>query len=133
MIYNFCGETKGKTSSALGTITRALGHGKRVRVVFFMKNWETSETSFLQRLADLPGRPFDIGFYKSGDNDFIFVDEQTNHTTMENAKRQLKFGRVHEKDKEDVRHAQMGYMKALRNDRSCWCLTRLIWPRTSGW
>jgi len=111
MIYNFCGETKGKTSSALGTIMRSLGNDKSVRVVFFMKHWETSETQFLTRLAKLPD--FDIKFYKAGDNDFIFVDEQTNHTTMENAKKQLQFGKVHEKDESDVKHAQMGYMKAL--------------------
>lgn len=112
MIYNFCGETKGKTSSALGTIVRALGHGKIVRVVFFMKHWKTSETDFFEKLATLPGS-FDIRFYKSGDNDFIFVNEETNHTTMENARRQLQFGKLQEKDEEDVKHAQMGYMKAL--------------------
>lgn len=113
MIYNFCGENKGKTSSALGTIVRALGHGKPVRVVFFMKHWKTSETDFFDKLSKLPATPFDIKFYKSGDNDFIFVDERTNRNTMENAKRQLKFGKLHEKSEDDVKNAQMGYMKAL--------------------
>lgn len=111
MIYNFFGETKGKTSAALGTIIRALGNGGRVRVVFFMKHWQTSEAAFFEKLQQLP--MFDIRFYKAGDNDFIFVDEQTNNTTIENAKHQLKFGQVKEKDPEDVKSAQMGYMKAL--------------------
>lgn len=113
MIYNFFGETKGKTSSALGTVVRALGAGKAVRIVFFMKNWETSETKFFTRLKELPASPFDVEYYKSGDNDFIFVDEETNHTTMDNARKQLKFGRIHEKTMDDVKAAQMGYMKAL--------------------
>lgn len=113
MIYNFFGDTKGKTSSALGTVLRALGAGKRVRIVFFMKNWQTSETKFFEKVEGMPGRPFDVSYYKSGDNDFIFVDEKTNHTTIENAKRQLQFGKIHEKTMEDVKAAQMGYMKAL--------------------
>lgn len=114
MIYNFCGDTKGKTSSALGTIVRAMGHDQKVRIVFFMKNWQTSETAFFEKVEALPGKPFDVEFYKSGDNDFIFVDEGTNHTTLENARKQLQFGKIQEKDMDDVKAAQMGYMKALR-------------------
>lgn len=113
MIYSFIGDTKGKTSSALGTVVRTLGHGKKARIVFFMKSWQTSETSFLDKLGNLPGKPFDIEFYTSGDNDFIFVDETTNHTTLENARKMVQFGKVEQKDMEDVKHAQMGYMKAL--------------------
>jgi cob(I)alamin adenosyltransferase len=113
MIYNFFGETKGKTSAALGTILRALGHGETVRVVFFMKNWITSETKFLDKLNAVASTHFDIEYYKSGDSDFIFVDEKTNHTTMEAAKKQLKFGNIAEKNIEDIKKAQMGYMKAI--------------------
>lgn len=113
MIYNFCGQTKGKTSAALGTILRALGHGGKVRVVFFMKHWQTSEAIFFEKIQGMPGKPFDIEFYKAGDNDFIFVDEKVNHTTIENAKERLQFGNVKEKDMEDVRRAQMGYMKSI--------------------
>ncbi|MBR9701211.1 cob(I)yrinic acid a,c-diamide adenosyltransferase [Candidatus Woesearchaeota archaeon] len=111
MIYNFCGETKGKTSSALGTVLRALGHGQKVRIVFFMKHWQTSESNFLDKIGNVPG--FDVAYYKAGDNDFIFVDEETNHATMTQVKRQLKFGNVHEKDEADIKAAQMGYMKAV--------------------
>ncbi len=113
MIYNFCGETKGKTSSALGTVLRAMGHGQKVRLIFFMKNWQTSETTFFEKLDKVPSHPFDVKFYKSGDKDFIFVDEKTNNTTLENAKLQLQFGDVKEKDMEDIKAAQMGYMKAI--------------------
>jgi cob(I)alamin adenosyltransferase len=37
LVEIFTGEGKGKTSAALGTILRALGHGLRVYIVFFMK------------------------------------------------------------------------------------------------
>lgn len=111
MTYAFYGETKGKTSAALGTVVRALGHGGKVRIVFFMKHWQTSEATFFERVQDIPG--FDLKHYKAGDNDFIFVDELVNHTTLENARKQLQFGKIQQKDEKDVHAAQMGYMKAL--------------------
>jgi cob(I)alamin adenosyltransferase len=37
LVEIFTGEGKGKTSAALGAIVRALGHGLRVYIVFFMK------------------------------------------------------------------------------------------------
>lgn len=37
LVQIFTGEGKGKTSSALGIVLRALGHGLRVFIVFFMK------------------------------------------------------------------------------------------------
>jgi len=37
LVEIFTGEGKGKTSAALGAVIRALGHGLRVYIVFFMK------------------------------------------------------------------------------------------------
>lgn len=37
LVQIFTGDGKGKTSAALGSIIRALGHGLRVFVIFFMK------------------------------------------------------------------------------------------------
>ena len=37
LVEIFTGEGKGKTSAAIGAIIRALGHGLRVYIVFFMK------------------------------------------------------------------------------------------------
>lgn len=111
MIYNFHGENKGKTSTALGTIVRALGYGKAVRVVFFMKHWKTSETDFFEKLQRLPATPFDISFYKAGDDDFIF--KGNTDISFDEAKHKLQFGKLDEKNEDDLKRAQMGYMKAL--------------------
>ena len=37
LVYIFTGDGKGKTSAALGVVLRALGHGLRVYISFFMK------------------------------------------------------------------------------------------------
>jgi len=47
------GDGKGKSSSAFGVIVRALGWGKRVGVVQFIKgNWITGERQFFEKLED---------------------------------------------------------------------------------
>lgn len=107
MIYNFCGETKGKTSSALGTVVRALGAQKRVRIVFFMKHWNTSETEFLKKMKEL----YDIDYYQSGDKDFIFAADITD-ATLKEAQGQLKFGNVEKRDDDDIEKARRGIKKA---------------------
>lgn len=107
MIYNFCGLTKGKTSSALGTIVRALGAGKRVRAVFFMKHWNTSEAQFLRKAK----QHWDVDFYQSGDKDFIFV-EGVNKGSLDHAQEALKFGRVTQRDLSDIEQAERGMKRA---------------------
>lgn len=37
LVYVFTGEGKGKTSAAMGVVLRALGHGLKAYVIFFMK------------------------------------------------------------------------------------------------
>jgi len=110
MIYNFCGETKGKTSSALGTVMRALGADKCVRIIFFMKHWATGETKFLKKLGDVS---FDVEFFQSGDKDFIWV-EGVNHTTLKKAQDDLEWGKVVKGDVSDVEQAKRGMWKAQK-------------------
>ena len=48
------GKGKGKSTAAFGMVFRALGHGKRVGVVQFVKGkWETGERDVLDRFSDL--------------------------------------------------------------------------------
>jgi cob(I)alamin adenosyltransferase len=51
MIYFFTGNGKGKTTSAFGTALRALGRGKKVHIIQFMKSkdwFKPAEVSFLE-------------------------------------------------------------------------------------
>ena len=51
LVCIFTGNGKGKTTAALGAILRALGHGLRVYIVFFMKgDYPYGEFSSLSRL-----------------------------------------------------------------------------------
>ena len=53
LVEIFTGKGKGKTSAALGAIIRALGHGLRVYIVFFMKgNFPYGEQKILCQLPN---------------------------------------------------------------------------------
>ncbi|WP_265588553.1 cob(I)yrinic acid a,c-diamide adenosyltransferase [Desulfotalea psychrophila] len=67
----FTGNGKGKTTAALGHVARALGHGKKVCVIQFIKGgWQTGEEQFY---TSCPGVDFHVrgrGFtWKSEDLD----------------------------------------------------------------
>ena len=54
LVQVFTGNGKGKTTAALGTILRAVGHGWRVFIVFFMKgNYDYGEYSTLAKLPNV--------------------------------------------------------------------------------
>ena len=54
LVQVFTGDGKGKTSAALGTVLRALGHGLRVYIVFFMKgDYPYGEYNTLSRLPNV--------------------------------------------------------------------------------
>ena len=54
LVQVFTGNGKGKTSAALGAVLRALGHGLRVYIVFFMKGkYPYGEFSTLPKLPNV--------------------------------------------------------------------------------
>jgi cob(I)alamin adenosyltransferase len=54
LVQVFTGNGKGKTTAALGTIVRAVGHGLKVFIVFFMKgDYEYGEFNALLKLPNV--------------------------------------------------------------------------------
>ena len=54
LVQVFTGDGKGKTTAALGTVIRALGHGLRVYIVYFMKgNYRYGERDILSKLPNV--------------------------------------------------------------------------------
>jgi len=54
LVQVFTGDGKGKTTAALGVVIRALGHGLRVCVVFFMKgDYPYGECNILSKLPNV--------------------------------------------------------------------------------
>lgn len=54
LVQIFTGDGKGKTSAAIGAVVRALGHGLRVYISFFMKgDYPSGERDILSRLDNV--------------------------------------------------------------------------------
>ena len=54
LVQIFTGDGKGKTSAALGAVIRALGHGLRAHIVFFMKgDYPYGEQHILSKLPNI--------------------------------------------------------------------------------
>jgi cob(I)alamin adenosyltransferase len=54
LVQIFTGDGKGKTTAALGAVIRALGHGLRAYIVYFMKgNYRYGEGNILSKLANV--------------------------------------------------------------------------------
>ncbi len=74
LVQVFTGNGKGKTSAALGAVIRALGHGLRVYVVFFMKgDYPYGEFSTLRKLPNVNIASF--GFRRLTDPANIKLEE----------------------------------------------------------
>ncbi|TRZ64664.1 MAG: cob(I)yrinic acid a,c-diamide adenosyltransferase [Spirochaetia bacterium] len=53
MIIVFTGNGKGKTTAALGQAVRALGRGRKVLIIQFIKNFESGEHLFFKKIQAL--------------------------------------------------------------------------------
>jgi len=59
LVEIFTGSGKGKTSAALGVVVRALGHGLRVHIVFFMKGgYPYGERNIIDQLPNVSFQSF---------------------------------------------------------------------------
>ena len=68
LVQVFTGDGRGKTTAALGTVVRALGQGRKVFIVFFMKgDYPYGERS---TLGKLPG----VDIESFGGMDFVYRD-----------------------------------------------------------
>jgi cob(I)alamin adenosyltransferase len=75
LVQIFTGNGKGKTTAALGTVLRAVGHGLRVFIVFFMKgDYAYGEYSSLAKLPNVEVSSF--GFRKLTDPTNIKPEER---------------------------------------------------------
>lgn len=65
LVHIYCGDGKGKTTSAIGLAVRAAGDGKKVLVARFLKNNESSELNSLSYLPNITIIPCekDYGFF----------------------------------------------------------------------
>ncbi len=65
LVQIFTGAGKGKTTAALGTVIRALGHGRRVFIIVFMKgDYPYGEWNILSKLPN-------VGIAKFGSLEFV--------------------------------------------------------------
>jgi len=69
LVVLFTGPGKGKTSAAMGTVLRAVGHGKSVTVLQFVKSgeWKTGEQRGCEKLG-VPFEPLGSGFTWDSEN-----------------------------------------------------------------
>ncbi|MFC1899662.1 cob(I)yrinic acid a,c-diamide adenosyltransferase [Chloroflexota bacterium] len=69
MVQIFTGEGKGKTTAAMGEVVRAVGHGRSVYIVFFMKGGDPSgEQSVLSKLPNVTIACFGTPGFVNPDN-----------------------------------------------------------------
>lgn len=63
LVYIFTGDGKGKTEASIGAVIRAIGHGKDVSFIQFMKGLPTGEIEPLKKLG--------VHVYRFGRKEFV--------------------------------------------------------------
>jgi len=94
MVIIFTGNGKGKTTAAIGQAIRALGRGKKVLILQFIKNIETGEHLFFKKLKNKDLRfkiiPAGKGFVKIlGDKLPLSEHKKAAQNALKLAKREI--------------------------------------------
>jgi cob(I)alamin adenosyltransferase len=81
VVVVYTGEGKGKTSAAVGLMTRALGNRWKVSFIQFIKYWGVGEHVFIRDIMPLYGDDLFFykggkGFYKAGDLSEVHISEE---------------------------------------------------------
>lgn len=83
LVHIICGNGRGKTTSAIGLMIRAVGHGQRTMLVQFLKNGTSGE---LKALRTLPGV-----HVISGPEDTLFSNVMTDETKAASLEQHKRF------------------------------------------
>src|SRR5665811_611096 len=81
LVIVYTGEGKGKTSAALGLMSRALGSRMRVAFIQFIKYWGVGEHVFIRDI--MPIYKDQLYFYKGGKGFYKAGDLSEKHITNE--------------------------------------------------
>ena len=84
VVIVYTGESKGKTTAALGLMTRALGNRWRVAFIQFIKYWGVSEHVFIRDI--MPLYKDQLHFYKGGKGFYQAGDLSEGHVSEEQHK-----------------------------------------------
>lgn len=85
VVIVYTGEGKGKTSAAIGLMSRALGNRWRVAFIQFIKYWGVSEHIFIRDIKPL--FKSDLFFYKGGKGFYKAPDLSEKHISEEQHKK----------------------------------------------
>jgi cob(I)alamin adenosyltransferase len=81
VVIVYTGDGKGKTSAALGLMTRALGNRMKVAFIQFIKYWGVGEHVFIRDI--MPIYKDDLYFYKGGKGFYKAGDLSEQHVSNE--------------------------------------------------
>ena len=84
-IQIYTGNGKGKTTAAIGLALRAAGHGMRICLIQFMKNYPYGEIKSLDKYKHL------ITLHRFGNDDFVFKKQPPSHEDLNFARQGLDF------------------------------------------
>jgi cob(I)alamin adenosyltransferase len=112
LVQIFTGDGKGKTTAALGTVLRAVGHGLKISVIFFIKgNFSRGEYKTLRALPDVKVTAFGL-------RHFILENEERNPQETAEAQAALAAARA------DVTGGE--YDLVVLDEIICACFFKLI-------